>query len=138
MPKRNPSQARSKSRVELPQISEAEWLVMRVIWSQGPATANQVVAALAESAEWKPKTIQTLLSRLVQKRALRFEKQGREYVFHAAVQQDDCVHAASRSLLSRLFDGELAPFVACFVEREKLSAEEIDELKRILDSKKKS
>ena len=108
---------------------------MKVIWERGPQTTNQVVAALAERTPWKPKTIQTLLSRLVRKRALAFEKQGREYLFQARVSAEACEHAAMRSFLGRFFGGELAPFLARFMEREKLTPEEIQELKRILDSK---
>ncbi len=120
---------------DLPKISDAEWLVMKVLWDHGSQTTNQVVAALAEQTPWKPKTIQTLLSRLARKGALQFEKQGREYLFHARVSAEYCELAAMRSFLGRFFGGELAPFLARFVEREKLTPAEIEELKRILDSK---
>ncbi len=120
----------------LPQISDAEWIVMKVLWEKGSATANQVVSALENDMDWKPKTIHTLLSRLVQKGALDFDKQGREYLFRPVIKAQDCVHAASRSFLRRFFDGELAPFLACFLEREKLSAAEIQELKRIVNGRK--
>ena len=120
---------------KLPAISDAELVVMRVVWGQSPVTANQVVEALASRSEWKPKTIQTLLSRLAQKGALAFEKKGREYWFTPLIAAEDYVHAASRSFLHRVFNGEVAPFLACFLEREKLTPEEIKELRRILDEK---
>jgi BlaI family penicillinase repressor len=119
----------------LPAISDAELVVMKVVWDRPPVTANRVVEALANESDWKPKTIQTLLSRLVRKRALAFERRGREYWFRPLINAEDFVHAASRSFLHRLFDGELAPFLACFVEREELSPAEIKELRRILDNK---
>ena len=120
---------------DLPQISDAEWMVMKVIWSQAPITTNQVVEALEDKTHWKPKTIHTLLSRLVQKGALTFDKKGREYSFSPLVDAQECVHAASRSFLGRVFDGQVAPFLACFLEREKLTPEEIEELRRILEGK---
>jgi len=119
----------------LPQISDAEWVVMRVVWDKAPLTTNEVVQTLDEKTHWKPKTIHTLLSRLVRKGALAFEKKGREYLFRPKVSAGECEHAVSRSFLTRFFDGELAPFLARFVERENLTAEEIDELKRILEGK---
>ena len=119
----------------MPQISDAEWVVMRIIWQQAPVTTNQVVAALASKSDWKPKTIHTLLSRLVQKGALEFERKGREYLFRPLVTARDCEHHAARSFLGRFFGGELAPFLSRFVEDEKLSPAEIEELKRILDQK---
>jgi BlaI family penicillinase repressor len=120
---------------ELPSISDAELVVMKVVWRKSPVTANQVVAALGRRTDWKPKTIQTLLARLAQKQALAFEKKGREYWFRPLIDARDFGHAASRSFLRRVFDGEIAPFLACFLEREKLTPQEIQELRRILDGK---
>ena len=108
---------------------------MRAIWERGPLTTNQVVAALAAQTAWKPKTIHTLLSRLARKGALAYEKQGREYLFRPLVEAGECEHAVSRSFLGRFFGGDLAPFLARFVEREPLTPEQVRELKRILDGK---
>jgi BlaI family transcriptional regulator, penicillinase repressor len=119
---------------ELPQISDAELVVMKVVWERAPVTANQVVSALENQEHWK--TFHTLLSRLVRKRALTFKKKGREYQFQPLMEAAEYAHAASRSFLSRFFDGGVAPFLACFLEREKLTGEEIAELKRILDGKR--
>ena len=106
---------------------------MKAIWILKTATARQVVEALNGEADWKPKTIHTLLSRLVQKGALATEKPAREYVFRPLVTEQECRLAASRSFLTRVFDGEIAPFLACFLEEEKLSRKEIDELKKIIN-----
>ena len=120
---------------DLPRISDAELVVMKVVWEKAPVTANQVVCALENQKHWKPKTIHTLLSRLVRKRALAFEKKGREHHFRPLVEAAEYAHAVSRSFLSRFFDGQVAPFLACFLEREGLSDEEIEELRRILNAK---
>ena len=120
----------------VPQISDAEWVVMKVVWNKAPLTTNQVVEALAGHAAWKPKTIHTLLSRLARKGALAFQRKGREYLFRPLVSAEACQHAATDSFLGRFFDGELAPFLARFLERERLSPDEIDQLKSILDRKK--
>ena len=129
-------QTRKRAR-DLPQISDAELIVMKVVWEKAPVTANQVVEKLESRKHWKPKTIHTLLSRLVRKGALDYDKQGREHHFRPLVDAAEYVHAASRSFLSRFFDGEVASFLACLLEREKLSREEIEELRRILGGKNK-
>lgn len=105
---------------------------MKAVWERAPMTTNEVVNALSET-HWKPKTIHTLLKRLVGKRALEFERKGREYSFRPLVSAEQCEHAVTRSFLSRFFGGEIAPFLARFVESEKLKPSEIEELKRILD-----
>ena len=126
---------RRRDRKELPRISDAEWTVMKVVWQMNTATAKEVVERLMDEASWKPKTIHTLLSRLVQKGALAREKTGREYLFKPLVTEQESRLAASRSFLAKVFDGEIAPFLACFLEREKLTRKEIEELKSILEER---
>ena len=120
---------------ETPRISESEWLVMRVLWAQSPATANNVIKALSSRTSWNPKTTRTLLNRLVHKKALGFERRGREYHYIPLVDERTCVRAESRSFLQRVYDGSLRPMLAAFLQEQDLSPEEIAELKRILDEK---
>ncbi|HIJ64625.1 MAG TPA: BlaI/MecI/CopY family transcriptional regulator [Candidatus Hydrogenedentes bacterium] len=119
---------------KLPRISEAEWQVMRVLWAEAPQTANDVVEAL-DNTDWSPKTVKTLINRLVRKGALGFDKDGRVYHYYPLVQEKDCVRAESRSFLQRVFGGAVTPMVAAIIEDEDLTPEEIAELRRILDEK---
>ena len=109
---------------------------MKAVWSLGTGTAKEIVERLKGETDWKPKTIHTFLARLVQKGVLASEKPGREYVFRPLVTEQECRQSASRSFLARCFDGEIAPFLACFLERQKLSREEVEELKSILEDKR--
>src|SRR5437899_2583382 len=95
----------------IPRISDAEWVVMRVLWQLKGGTAKQVVKGLRGGTEWKPKTVHTLISRLVQKGALKVEKSGREYRFEPLIGEQACRLSASRSFLERVFDGEVAPLL---------------------------
>ncbi|HLH54073.1 MAG TPA: BlaI/MecI/CopY family transcriptional regulator [Verrucomicrobiae bacterium] len=118
----------------VPRISENEWEIMRVIWSRGACSANQLIDALRHrDRSWHPKTAKTYLTRLVNKRALEFRKDGRAYVYSALVTEQQCVDAASESFLERVFGGSLRPMLAHFVEHKKLSASEIRELKQLLE-----
>lgn len=120
-----------------PRISEAEWQVMKVFWNHPGATANDAIDALGPSSDWSPKTIRTLIGRLVKKNALAFRGSGREYEYHPRVAESDCVRAETRSFLSRVYGGSLKPMLAGFLEHEDLSREEIDDLKRILEERSK-
>lgn len=124
-------------RKELPKISDAEWEIMCVFWERLYATANQVVEALMGKNTWKPKTIRTLINRLVEKKALGYEKAGKEHLYHPLVAKEDCVRDVSRSFLKRIYGGTLQPMLAHFLEYEPLTNDEIDELKNILERKKK-
>ena len=121
----------------VPRISDAEWTVMRVVWGGGRITANRVVELLDGQADWKPKTIHTLLRRLVQKGAVGFRKNGREYEYFPLIEAQDCERAASRSFLRRVFGGRVVPLLACFLEQESLTEQEIDELRRMLKAGRK-
>lgn len=120
-----------------PRISEAEWEIMKVIWSHGPCSAGHVISALqSANASWHPKTIKTFLGRLVAKQALGFRKEGRAYVYSALVKEKDCVTAESESFLQRVFGGSLKPMLAHFVEHKKLTQAEIRELRKLLEEGK--
>ena len=121
----------------LPQISDAEWQVMKVFWKYGRLTANEVIEKFDGATSWKPRTIKTLLGRLVKKKAIAFNKDGRTYIYYPLVAENDCVKAESQSFLEKVFSGSLNVMFANFLEEEKLSAAEIEELKRILDQKQK-
>jgi len=117
----------------IPRISETEWEVMKIVWSHQTCSAGEIIETLRQrDASWHPRTVKAFLNRLVKKKALGFSKDGRAYVYKALVRREECVDAASESFLERVFGGSLRPMLAHFVERDKLSAEEIRELRRLL------
>ena len=114
------------------QISEAESVVMEVLWQHSPRGAEEVAAELAREQDWQEATIKTLLNRLLKKGAIKAVKEGRRYLYAPVLKREDWVHGQSRSLLDRLFDGRVAPLVAHFSEKGKLSRKDIAELKRLV------
>jgi predicted transcriptional regulator len=114
-------------------ISDAESVVMEVLWNKSPLAAEEIVAALAGSTQWQEPTIKTLLNRLLTKRAIAAERDGRRYLYRPLLQRADYVHAASKGLLDRLFDGRVAPLVAHFSRHHKLSRKDIAELRRLIE-----
>ena len=116
-----------------PQISEAEFEVMKVIWQEHPISTNEVVKRLSAEQAWSPKTIQTMLIRLEKKGVLKHEKDGRLYVYSPLVDKESYVVEESHSFLERFYEGALGQMVASFVEQDMLSAEEVAQLRAILD-----
>jgi BlaI family penicillinase repressor len=108
---------------------------MKVIWDENPITSKRVVEVLSGSTPWKPKTIKTLLSRLVQKGAVGHEHEGRGYLYYPLIEETVLVKAESQSFLKRVFRGALKPMIATMVESKDLSQEEIEDLKRLLSKK---
>ncbi|CBA16798.1 BlaI/MecI/CopY family transcriptional regulator [Xanthomonas albilineans] len=113
-------------------ISEAEAVVMEVLWERHPLSAEEVFAALSGHGGWAEPTVKTLLNRLLNKGAIRADKQGRRYLYTPLLQRAQWVQQQSEGLLERLFGGRIAPLVAHFSERGKLSDADVAELKRLI------
>ncbi len=113
-------------------ISEAEAVVMQVLWDRHPLAAEEVFAALSTHSGWAEPTVKTLLNRLLNKGAIAAEKQGRRYLYSPRIERAQWVAQQSEGLLERLFGGRVAPLVAHFSARGKLSAEDLAELKRLV------
>lgn len=121
---------------KLPKISEAELEIMKVLWSRSPQTANEVIEVLDETMNWNPKTIRTLINRLVQKEAVSYhQEKGRMYSYYPLVSQDLYLQVETKSLLKRFCGVAFKPLLVNFLKEEKLSSEDINELRQILDEK---
>lgn len=118
----------------LPQISEAEYEVMKIIWAFAPINTNEITERLVRSTSWSPKTIQTLIKRLVNKGALSYEKQGRVFVYTPLIPEKDYIGEKSRSFLKRFYHGDITAMVSAFLENDALSEDEIDSLRSLLTS----
>jgi BlaI family penicillinase repressor len=120
---------------QVPRISEAEWEVMNVLWGKAPQTANEVIRCLQEKTNWKPKTIRTLLDRLVKKQAVGVNQDQRVYTFYPLYMQSECQHAEAQSFLKRIYGGTIKSMLVQFFEEQSLTDEEIKELRSILHEK---
>ena len=117
----------------LPQISEAEYEVMRIVWQNAPVSTNEIVERLEKTTSWNPKTIQTLIKRLVTKRALTYEKEGRMFVYTPLVAENEYVSQESSSFLKKYYSGNISAMLSAFLDNDKLSASDIDDLRSLLD-----
>ncbi|GGF65003.1 BlaI/MecI/CopY family transcriptional regulator [Alteromonas lipolytica] len=113
-------------------ISNAEFDVLDVIWDDYPATSGEIVDRLNTKKDWHEKTVKTLLSRLVKKGVLDFEKQQRQYLYRPLIARDEYTKKETTTFVSRLFKGKVAPLVAGFANQNALSRQDVDELKALI------
>ncbi|MGD8379700.1 MAG: BlaI/MecI/CopY family transcriptional regulator [Gammaproteobacteria bacterium] len=118
---------------ELP-ITDAERLVMEAVWEHAPASSRQIVEAVSAREDWQPKTVQTLISRLVAKGMLNHRREGRRYLYTPAVARDDFLRRKSRQFVDTFFRGRITPLVAAFAEAESISPEDLEALRNFVDS----
>ena len=121
---------------DLPQISEAEFEVMKIIWKYAPISTNEITERLTKTTSWSPKTIQTLIKRLVTKGVLSYEKQSRVFVYTPLVKENEYIGQESSSFLKRFYNGDITAMLSAYLENDRLSEAEIDTLRSLLSKGK--
>lgn len=115
-------------------ITEAERHVMEAVWAHGPVSSREIVLAVQADEDWHPKTVQTLIGRLVAKGMLQREKYGRGYLYSPAVAREEYVRRKSREFVGTFFRGRITPLVAAFADTGKLSREDLEQLRDFVES----
>jgi BlaI family penicillinase repressor len=105
---------------------------MQVLWQTSPLATEDIIAALDGHGRWHSSTIKTLLTRLLKKGAIRAQQDGRRYLYTPVMKREQWITDESTGLLDRLFGGRIAPLVAHFSERRRLSKKDVAELKRLI------
>ncbi len=114
-------------------ISDAEWEVMKVLWREAPLPSREIVQRLEPRTEWKAKTIHTLIGRLVQKKAVGVEKETGRYLYYPLLAEEKCQMQEAESFINKVFDGSVSTLVASFLSGDKISKEDVEELRRLLE-----
>jgi predicted transcriptional regulator len=116
------------------ELSAAEWEIMRVIWDGGkPVTVREVLDQAYPNSEKAYTTVQTLMNILVDKRFLKRKKVGMVNFYSAAVSQENVLRGSLTTLAGRMFQGSFGAMASFLVSSGKLSPEEVQALKKILD-----
>lgn len=119
---------------DIPQISESELEVMKILWQSGQATSSQIIDTLICMADWKPKTIQTFITRLAAKGAIKAEKTGsKAYIYTPIVSEGEFKSYANKSFLQKVYNGSLSLMLTSFIKERNISKEEIADLKKLLE-----
>jgi predicted transcriptional regulator len=113
-------------------VSGAESVIMEALWRRAPMASEEIMAEVAAGQGWSEGTVKTLINRLLKKGAVAAEKDGRRYLYRPVLARAAYVEAESQGLLDRLFEGRVAPLVSHFSKNRKLSREDIEELKKLI------
>ena len=122
----------AKGKGKPPDLSNAEWEVMQIVWQNGPLALGDIYAALGNTHKWAYPTVKTLVRRMAKKGWLEHERVGSSFLYRAAVARTKAVRSAVREFSRRVLGGVLSPFVAYYAEEEELSSEDIARLEQIL------
>lgn len=115
------------------ELSEAEWNIMESLWEYSPKVGSQIVADMARRTGWSRSTTLTMLRRMTEKGLLACEDNGRMKTYVPLVERETAVKKVTESFLNRVYHGSISMLVSGFVEKQRLSGEELAQLREILD-----
>jgi BlaI family transcriptional regulator, penicillinase repressor len=128
---------KAMGRDEHPALSPAEWRVMTTLWERGALDARGVYSAIGDEPEWAFQTVKTLLSRLVAKGAVEYDQVGNSYLYRAAVPREAMTRQEVRSVFDRVVGAAVSPVLAHFIDEAELSDDDIRQLQKLLDEKRR-
>lgn len=119
-------------------VTSAELEVLKVVWKLEEATFNQISQELCKKTNWKRNTIQTLISRLINKGTLIADKVNKKsYIYYANINEKDYKMSENLSFINRLYNGSLNLMLSTFIEDNQISNDDLTKLKDLLNSKNK-
>lgn len=121
---------------QIPKIGESEWYVLKALWGKSPLSGNDIVKAVSAHTDWSQSTILTMLRRLVKKKAVGVKQQN-VMMYYPLIQENDVVRIETDMFLNRVYKGSVNLLVKGFLESGSLSEQELDELQKLIDSKKR-
>lgn len=119
----------------IPNISDAEWQVMQVLWKESPLTAAEIIDKINPETNWSRKTVHTLIRRLVKKKVVGLQKSN-PYQYYPLFEEEYCKKKETKTFLDKVYNGSLQLLMANFLKNEKLSKKEVDQIKNLLDKNK--
>ncbi len=118
-------------------ITSSEIVIMKVIWKEQQCTAAKIIEEVSKNSKWHYRTIKTLLRNLVSKRMVGFiidEKDSRIYHYYPLIKEEEYLQRERRSFVDMYYNGNIGSTVASFLKDTKLSKNEAQELKRLLNN----
>ena len=110
-------------------IFDAEYRFMNIIWEHSPVSSTQLVKLASEELGWKKSTTYTVIRRLCERGAIKNENA----VVHVLIDREQVMRDETEEHIDKVYEGSLKLFFTTFLEKEKLSKDEIEELKKIVE-----
>jgi predicted transcriptional regulator len=115
-------------------LFDSELKVMEIIWEKEPITAKEISLILGDTIGWNKNTTYTIIKKLIDKQIINREEPN--FICTAAVNKAEVQSAETNNLIEKLYNGSKKLFFAAFLQNEKLSMDEIKELKKLIDESK--
>lgn len=120
-------------RLDNMKITESEELIINLLWEKGSLSVMQIVQELEKEKNWSKQSIISFLKRMEQKGTVTYIMQGRTKFYSAIAKKEDIVRKETKGILNRFFDGKLGSMVSYMAKETKITGEDIQELKQLLE-----
>lgn len=120
-----------KMEQENTKLFDSELKVMGILWNEGDAPAKQIADVLTKELGWNKNTTYTLIKRCIKKGAI--ERTEPNFMCHALISKEAVQEAETTELINKIYDGSADKLFASLLGRKKLSAEQIERLKKIVE-----
>lgn len=117
-----------------PELTDAEWAIIKVVWDNEPCAAGTVQDSLQKTKDWAYSTVKTTMDRMVTKGLLEITKIRNLQLFSSKISRDDAKSGELRKMLKRAFDGALTPMMQFLIQQEDLSEDELSGLRKLIDN----
>lgn len=118
------------------ELTQAEWEIISSVWENEPCAAPSIQEALEKKKGWSYSTVKTLMDRMVKKGLLKTERIRNLILYRSAITRPQAQRREIMRTVKRAFDGALTPMMQFMLENNKLSKKELDELQKLISSKK--
>lgn len=118
-------------------ISNAEWEIMRVVWTKEETTSSQILEILEQKTDWTASTVKTLLKRLVDKGYLATQKSGKSFLYSTLVSEEEAINRQADELFDKFCQRKHTVIIKHLLETTPMTMADINDLQALLLSKKK-
>jgi BlaI family penicillinase repressor len=119
------------------ELTEGEWVIMKVVWKNEPCAAGTVQEALKKTKDWAYSTVKTTMDRMVVKGFLEITKIRNLQLFNSKISEAEAKKGEFRKMLKRAFDGALTPMMQFLIEQEDLSKDDLSNLRKLISKAEK-
>jgi len=116
--------------METPKIFDSEFKFCEILWEHEPVSSSELVRLCLEKLEWKKSTTYTVIRRLTERGVIR----SKDAIVTSLVSKEEALSAESTQVVEKSFAGSLPDFIAAFTRKKKLSRQEIDEIRKMINS----
>lgn len=117
--------------MKIPKITDGELRVLEVLWEQGPLAAKEIVKCLKERVGWNRNTTYTFINRLVEKEVVERQEPG--FICIPRYSKEEVQVSETQSFLDKMYEGSLKMLLTSFINHQRISKGELEELKKMID-----